>query len=450
MKVFISLLVVLFLGLNVFSQTTTRVSVDSNGIEADWHSSLPSISADGRYVAFESIATNLVPGDTNFDMDIFVNDQQTGKTTRVSVDSQGNQGLGIQGVDISENPSISADGRYVVFGSYDINLVPGDTNLAVDIFVHDQQTEKTTRVSVSSNGSQGNSSSEEPSISGDGRYVAFWSSASNLVPGDTNGKWDVFLHDQQTGETTRVSVDSQGNEANGHSFGKTSISADGRYIAFQSSASNLVPNDTNGLGDVFVHDCQTGETTRLSIDSNGNQGNNSSSSSSSSISANGKYVAFSSSASNLVPNDTNGATDTFVHNRETGGTTRVSIDSNGNQGNSFSNFPSMSADGRYVAFTSNTSNLISNDTNGKLDVFVHDRQTGGTTRVSVDSNGNQGNNASYSSSISADSRYVAFISEAFNLVPNDTNGSSDVFVHSRFQLSGTVLFEDGLTPVPDV
>ena len=226
--------------------TTTRVSVDSTGTQANSSSIDPAISADGRYIAFESSASNLVPGDTNSDVDVFVHDTVTGTTTRVSVDSTGTQANSQ-----SFDPAISADGRHITFGSNATNLVPGDTNGRTDVFVHDAVTGTTTRVSVDSTGTQANSSSFDPAISADGRHITFESSASNLVPGDTNISPDVFVHDTLTGTTTRVSVDSTGTQANGNSF-EPAISADGRHIAFESFASNLVPGDTNSTTDVFV------------------------------------------------------------------------------------------------------------------------------------------------------------------------------------------------------
>jgi len=185
------------------AQTTTRVSVDSSAVEANGPSSLPAVSADGRYVAFYSVASNLVPGDTNATGDVFLHDRQTGQTTRVSVDSAGGQSNGNSGV-----PSLSADGRFVVFHSVATNLVPGDTNAVADVFVHDRQTGQTTRVSVDSSGAEGNATSYlavvGPLISSDGRYVAFQSLATNLVPGDTNGVQAGFVHDCLTGPTARA------------------------------------------------------------------------------------------------------------------------------------------------------------------------------------------------------------------------------------------------------
>jgi Tol biopolymer transport system component len=290
----------------------TRVSVDSEGNQGNqalYSSATASISANGRFVAFDSPASNLVPGDTNDASDIFVRDTLTNTTTRVSVDSAGNQANSISG-----EPSISANGRFVAFSSLASNLVPGDTNDKFDTFVRDTLTNTTTRVSVDSASNQANSISTEPSISANGRFVAFSSLASNLVPGDTNNTSDIFVRDTLNNTTTRVSVDSAGNQVNNTSVDpyrhggvyNPSISADGRFVAFQSDASNLVPEDTNDANDIFVQDTLTNTTTRVSVDSAGNQSNPGPVSfSHPSISADGRFVAFSSFASNLVPEDTN-------------------------------------------------------------------------------------------------------------------------------------------------
>lgn len=206
----------------------------------------------------------------------------------------------------------------------------------------------TTRISVASDGSQGNDESTEPSISADGRYVAFWSRASNLVSDDTNDVPDVFVYDRQSEQIRRVSVDSdgaQGNDASSSSS-RSYISSDGRYIAFVSGASNLVSGDTNNEADIFVHDQQTGQTSRASISSDGVQGNGTSFHPS--ISADGRYVAFMSEATNLVSNDTNGDWDIFVHDRQSGETKLVSIATNGVQADDRSTYPHISADGRFI------------------------------------------------------------------------------------------------------
>lgn len=408
------------------SGLTERVSVDSNGIQGNSYSWYPSISEDGRFVAFQSPASNLVPGDTNGVQDVFVHDRQTGQTERISVDSSG-----IQGNDESWYPSISGDGRFVAFQSLANNLVTGDTNAVSDVFIHDIWTGQTRRVSEDSNGGEGNSWSAFSSISRDGRFVAFLSFASNLVPGDTNSTSDAFVHDCQTGQTVRVSVDSNGIQGNDDSL-PSSISGDGRFVAFLSQATNLVPGDTNGVDDVFVHDRHMAHTERVSMDSTGVQGNQYSGDSS--ISDDGRLVAFESLATNLVPGDSNGFVDIFVHDRQTGRTVRVSVDSAGVQGNRTSYEPSISGDGRFVAFGSLATNLVSRDTNDFGDIFVHDRPAAQTTRVSVDSSGCQGTYDSVSPSMSGDGRSVAFHSAASNLVPGDTNGTVDVFVHEREEL----------------
>lgn len=411
------------------SGTTTRASVDSAGQQANASSWSCSISADGRCAAFDSNASNLVPGDTNGVGDVFVHDRQMGHTSRVSVDSAGNQGMGI-----SSRPSISSDGRCVAFSSWADNLVAGDTNETTDVFVHDRQTGHTTRVSVDSAGNEGNSSSWDCSISEDGGCVAFKSHASDLVPGDTNGAYDVFVHDRRSGRTTRVSVDSAGNQADSYSL-EPSISSGGRRVAFASFATNLVPGDTNGGIDVFVHDRQRGLTTRVSVDSIGNQGN--ARSIEPSISWDGRHVAFNSEADNLVLGDANGNRDIFVHDCRTRRTTRVSVDSAGKEGNGWSTIPTISSTGRWVAFSSFAKNLVPGDTNGKQDIFVRDRETGQTSRVSVDSAGNQANDWSVAASISGDGRCVAFNSDASNLVGGDTNEDCDVFVRDRQDCAGS-------------
>jgi Tol biopolymer transport system component len=398
-------------------------------------------------VAFESFATNLVSGDTNSASDIFVRDREMETTSRASLDSGGNQANGF-----SFQPVISVDGRYVAFESDATNLVSGDTNTANDVFVRDRQTGGTTRVSVATGGGQANGPSFQPAISSDGRYVAFYSEATNLVAGDTNGADDVFVRDRDTDgdgvfdeagavSTTRVSVGS-GGEGNG-AGADPAISADGRYVAFYSEASNLVSSDTNGNGDVFVRDLEEEVTERVSVDSGGSQGNGSSYGPA--VDWDGRFVAFASAATNLVTGDTNSAVDVLVRDRQTGITERVSLSSGGNQSNGAAYNPSLSWDGRYVVFQSEASNLVSGDTNGAEDIFVRDRTRGATMRVSVDSGGGEANGSSSAPGISSDGRYAAFYSVASNLVSGDTNGRQDVFLHDRG--AGPV---GGIAELPDV
>ncbi len=422
----------LFLPIN--ANSATWVSVDRFGAEGNGDSFTSALSADGRFIAFSSTASNLVSEDKNGTSDIFVRDMETGTIDRVSVDS-----TGLEGNDVSNYPAISADGRFVSFSSKAANLISGDTNGWFDVFVHDRESGETSRVSVASNSAQGNGNSFPSTISADGQFIAFSSRANNLVPKDKNGTFDLFVHNRKTGETMRVSVDSFGVEANDFSYAPT-ISADGRFVAFSSKASNLVSGDTNDTFDVFVHDMETGETSRVSVGSFNKNANGQSDWPA--ISADGKYVAFTSKASNLIAGDQNGTFDVFVHNRETGETSRVSIDSLGDEANQNGDSvaSALSADGRFVAFTSGASNLTPSDTNGTFDVFVHDRETGATTRVSVDDFGAEGNNSSYISALSADGRVVAFNSKASNMVYGDTNGTSDIFVQELMNGFGNVAF----------
>jgi len=302
-----------------WSQTTERVSVDTAGGNSDGGSNASSISSDGRYVAFQSEATDLVPAGSNGLFQIFVRDRQTGTTTQVSVNAGGQEG------DFpSSAPSISGDGWHVAFESWATNLPAIGDGIFPDIFVRNRQTGDTIRVSVDSTGVEGGGPSFHPSISGDGRYVAFDSDA-DLVATDSGNYYDIFVHDRDADEngtydepapvgisTIRVSVRSDGTEGDQDST-LPSISADGRYVAFQSQADNLVVGDTNlfPLSDIFVHDLQTGITTLVSVDSNGIQGIGNSSAPA--ISANGQSVAFESDAGNLVGGDGNGLFDIFVY-----------------------------------------------------------------------------------------------------------------------------------------
>jgi Tol biopolymer transport system component len=412
-----------------------RISVASDGTQGNKGSSeyygLPAISADGRYVAFWSYATNLVGGDTNNYPDVFLRDRATPATERVSVGAAGAQG----DYGSKWKAGMSADGRYVAFESEATNLAPGDTNWYFDVFIRDREGGTTERVSVSTDGKDPDSPSYNPAMSADGRYVAFDSYATNLVAGDANGQADVFVRDRG-GATELVSVASDGTQANGPS-GLPAISADGRYVAYQSYATNLAPIDSNGaLLDIFVRDRTGGVTELISVASDGTQGN--AASWGAAVSSDGRYVAFCSDATNLAAGDTNGRTDVFVHDRVTGATERVSLATDGTQGDYNSGQSSISGNARYVAFESYATTLVEGDTNERADIFVRDRSAGTTQRVSVAADGMQGSDDSLTPAISADDRYVAFWSDAPNLVADDTNGCSDIFVAS-FWLNSLVL-----------
>jgi hypothetical protein len=423
----------------------TRISVASDGTQANHPSVFSTISADGRLVAFHSEADNLVPGDTNGCADVFVHDRLTGETSRVSVSTEG-----AQGNSSSYFPAISADGRFVAFASEASNLVLGVPDTSGCALVHDLTSGETSVVSVSSEGVPGNGSSGQLglSLSTDGRFVAFVSTASNLVPDDTNSVCDVFVRDRLMGETTRVSVASDGSQADHGAMSShgTAISGDGRYVGFCTMATNLVPNDTNGVMDTFIHDCQTHETTRVSVYPDGNQAWDNSYVPS--LSADGLLVAFS-SADRLTPEDPDFWWDVFVYDLSTGQNSLVSVSSGAVKANADSGswVEAISTEGRYVTFMSKADNLVQGDTNGNWDVFVHDRVTGETSRVSLNVYGFEGHGDSELPCISGDGRFVAFESDAADLVPGDTNGVPDIFVYDRL---GTPLptLTPTVTPTP--
>jgi Tol biopolymer transport system component len=287
------------------TKKTKRVSVHSSGAEATGGDSLgAAISANGHFVVFRSAATDLVNNDTNGVLDIFVHDRKTRKTRRVSVASNGAQALG----GASNTPAISADGRFVAFHSFSDDLVAGDNNGVADVFVHDRKKRKTTRISVSTGGVEGDKASSGAAISGDGRFVAFKSDATNLIASDTNMKGDIFVHDRKTKKTKRVSVRSNGDERDDTSW-EPDISANGRYVAMYSFATNLVANETNSVQDVFVRDRKKRKTKRVSVRTNGAQANGLSHHPA--ISNDGRFVTFASEAKNLVKGDSNAASDVF-------------------------------------------------------------------------------------------------------------------------------------------
>jgi Tol biopolymer transport system component len=408
--------------------STIRVSVSSSGVQSDQASYTPgrdansAVSATGRFTAFTSSATNLTRGDTNAGYDVFVYDRSTGKTRRVSVSSSGAEGNAP-----SFSPSISADGRYVAFASTARNLVHGDTNGVVDVFVRDRWAHQTQRVSISSSGAQANAVSTEASISADGNHVAFASAASNLVAQDSNAKFDIFVRDRSAERTRRVSLSSSGEQANAASH-LPSISYDGNVVAFNSFATNLANEDTNGVLDGFVREREAKQTRRVSISSSGEQAN--AATAFAAVSASGRFVAFQSAATNLVGADSNGGiVDVFIRDRSARQTELVSVSSEGIEGNHPSYLPAISADGRYVAFQSFASNLVEDDTNALSDVFVRDRSAGATRRASVGFDGTQATGGqSFFVEIAGTGCLVAFTSEATNLVDGDTNGVADVFV----------------------
>ncbi|MEW6472507.1 MAG: hypothetical protein AB1679_09555 [Actinomycetota bacterium] len=399
------------------------ISLAVDGREADGASFTPAISADGRYVAFASAASRLVAGDTNGTEDVFVYDRVSRATERVSV-----SGAGAEGNGASYDPAISGDGRFVAFTSGASNLTEGDDNEELDIFVRDRMTGRTVLASVGPQGVPGDGPSVAASISGDGRFVAFESDADTLVRGDDNGTGDVFVRDLLNEVTRKISVAGNGQQTESPSFG-AAISADGTSVAFESFSARLVADDTNNALDVFVADVAGGAIERVSLATGGGQANERSYSPS--ISDDGRVVAFASFANNLVESDTNGLLDVFVHHRDRKTTTRMSVGPDGAQGDGLSFAPVVSSDGALVVFSSEAGNLVADDSNGARDVFLASTTSGALTRLSRRPGTGremQGNGPSLGPVVDSSGVIVAFASFATNLVPGDRNGESDVFV----------------------
>ena len=400
------------------------------------------------------------PGRDFFPSALFAGGLATQKFLRVSRGStncetclSGNDQCSCSGMPFDDrayaHQELSGDGRFVAFQSNASNLVTNDTNFATDVFVYDAVTGTTERLSVSPNGLQDNARSGFPAISADGRYVAFDSDASNLVAGDLNARTDVFLRDRCTSNgtpvvgcqesTERISLTTNGLEANGGS-GRPTISADGRFIAFQSVATNLLPGGTLPVYAIFVRDrclsngvavasC-TPSTELVSVASDGNQGVGVAFLPR--MSADGQFIAFQSDAANLViPNTDHGTEHVFVRDRAGHTTGLASVASDGTRGDGTSNGPVISGDGRFIAFNSDATNLVPGDTNATTDIFIHDRIGRTTERVSVSSDGAQAvpmdpsNPGSEIAAVSFDGRLVAFESDACNLISGNCVTTGD-------------------------
>ncbi len=402
------------------STSPTRVHVTSDGSEAQGQVSDVAISSDGRYVAFSSDAPNLVAEDSNGTTDVFLHDRTTKTTTLISKTASGAAGNGV-----SSGVSISGDGNRIAFDSSATDLVTNDTNDTMDVFVYDRTSDQMTL--VSRKGSEAaDSYSYVPHISEDGSCVAYVSHASNLAGNDNNEKSDVFVTKLSTMSTTLLSTTNSGASGNEESH-SPSVSANCALTSFTSEASNLISGDSNYVSDVFVRNIATNSTTLVSRSSGGQLGDDHSAGVSK-LSANGKFVAYPSSASNLVAGDTNGTTDVFVTTLATGATKRVSVNSAGVQADSFSMSPSISSNGRFVGFQSYASNLAPVGDIRFEDTYLHDTTTGQTVPVDVDSNGFAGDSSSTSATVSSDGAFVVFLSSSTNLIADDSNYTIDAFV----------------------
>ena len=420
----------LSLSATLVPSATIRVSVDSNSVQGNNSSFYPSISEDGRFVAFVSRASNLVSGDTNGTNDVFVRDTLNDTTRRVSFTPNGTQ---VDGAGAGQ-PSISPDGRFVAFTAN------------FELFVRDTVANTTRQIYLP--GSIGRGEYGNPTISRNGRFVAFSYAPEGWVLNYSSQKSNIFVYDTVADTARQVSLNSSGAQSNGDSRFPY-ISADGYFVAFTSYASNLVNDDTNGKLDVFVRNTLTNTTRRVSLNLDGSQRN--AESGLPSISGDGRHVAFVSSHS-IWGGGTNTVFDVFMGDTVTNTTRQISLSSQNYQGNEDSYSPSISADGRYVAFYSDASNLVGDDTNGVADAFVRDTVTNTTRRILLDSSfvGDPKVKFYSSPAISADGRYVAIASKASNLVSGDTNGAADVFVVGPLPVtaSSPALRVGGTLPVP--
>jgi Tol biopolymer transport system component/protocatechuate 3,4-dioxygenase beta subunit len=411
---------------------TQLVSVSSQGVPANSSCKNPDISYDGRFVAFECRASNLVPNDTNKVSDVFVHDRLTGATERVSIGPNGIQANGA-----SDEPAISDDGRFVVFTSKAKNLIPPPAQAVgfasyrgpgINVYVHDRQTGTTSLVSMDANGQPADRRAWLPDISPDGRYIVYSSHSEHIVVPDMNGiKRDAFIYDRVTGTTEYADVMSNGlNPWSGGSI--AAISAGGRVVTYRSKAGDLVRDDTNRKFDIFAYERSTLDIKRVSVSTGGQQANGDAHNPQ--VSADGRFIVYESPAQ-LDSRDQNSSIDVYVHYLPAAATSLASLTANGHAGNNPSVTPILSGDGRYIAYSSKSSDLVPGDTNGLSDVFIYDQATGETIRVSLGDNDQQATGgASVTPAISGDGRFVAFVSAARNLIDGITSRPGGIYVRA--------------------
>lgn len=420
----VALLLVALLGpmASASARSTVRVSDGPNGQDASANSSWPSVSANGRFIAFSSWASNLVPNDTNDASDIFVRDLKTGVTTLLSVASDGGQANGS-----SFTPSISANGDVVAFRSVATNLIAGDIEGHTDVFARTISTDVTVRASQRPSGVGANHDSGEAAISGDGRVVAFSSVATNLVsvPVNVTGLCcDIYVHKLANGSNRLGDPMLDGRGAS-DSFGPV-LSETGRFLAFGSWGCGIADGvECLDESNVYELDLKTDAMTLVTRAYEGSVGLGCGANPA--ISEDGTRVAFISDGNNLVRGDTNSATDVFVRNLTTGVTRRISVTSKGAQTNGGFGRIAISGTGRWIAFGSDAWNIVPGDANLVQDIFVHDMRTGATRRVSVSSGGVEADAYSTNPAIASNGSVIAFESDAGNLVSSDTNITTDVF-----------------------
>jgi len=389
---------------------TVPLLTPADGEAPNFSSRPPVIAPSGRVAAVATEASNLVEGDADTVRDILAIRLRKGLVSVASVSSTGEKANGD-----SDDPALDRSGRHVAFASTATNLVDGDVNGVQDIFLHDRRTATTVRVSVASDGTEADGQSQQPWISSNGRLVVFASDATNLVEGDTNDRMDIFLHDMVSGATQRVSQAFDGSEADADSFLPV-LSGNGRWLAFLSEARNMVAIDGNASRDVFLRDLRTGAIEMVSVATDGSVSDGHSDRLS--ISANGRRVAFDSRGQNLDPADQHVGLDVFVRDRVKHTTKLMSLPADGAAADGDSVQPALSANGRWLAFSSAATNLVGGDGNLASDVFRMKLKTGAIERVSVSSVGLDADGNSVSPGLSRNGRYVVFSTRATNLYPD--------------------------------
>jgi Tol biopolymer transport system component len=433
-------------------QVTTIESLGAGGVPGNGWSQDAKFARGDEVIAFASNANNLVPGDTG-GTDIFVRDRAANTIVRVSVRADGTQAPGTHW-----HPDITPDARFIVWSS-DATSLAQPATVGRHIFLRDRDANgngifdepghvTVELISVSGDGTPGNGPSSMPVISGDGRFIAFQSDATNLANGDGNGAMDIFVRDRLSGKTTLVSR-GLGDQSGAGLSNVPNISRDGAYIIFQSNAPDLVAGDTNATTDVFRYATATGAIETVSVTAEGASLAGGSVLGSEAVvgpclSGDGRHIVFQSTASNAVSGDGNGQIDILAKDMTTGRVSLISMRANGEQTQFPSVSPTISVDGRFVVFGTQDPLIVPGDTNRRQDMFLRDRDDDNDgifdepspikiRRVSVGSDGIQPTLASYGGRICDDGRCVLFTTTAGNLVPGDTNGFPDVFHNSLLQ-----------------
>lgn len=405
------------------ARSIRMITRDADGGPTDGDAFVGGTSRDGSLVTFMSFATDLVPDDDNGEADVFLTDASSGATSLLSRTPAGEPANGE-----SIGPVLSPDGRWVAHYSAATDLVDGaDDNATTDVFLTRVADGRTLRASTSVDGAAGSGESSYPAVSGRGRYVAYQSWADDLVAGDTNGVSDLFVLDRRSGETTMITNAPDGSPADNFSD-HPSISRDGRFVAFTSAATNLVADKTTPWNDIFVHDRETGETTLISRTPAGQPAG--SNSFDPSISPDGRYVVYMSRASDLTSDvDTNFVGDIFRHDRETGETILISRSTGGGTAVAESHEPSISRNGKVITFYSYAWDLVADDVDDWWgDVYMLRQRRGELVKITESPVGDPADFHSANAHVSADGSTIAFSSGATNLVAGDTNGLRDAFV----------------------